>query len=105
MVMPSENNKNPNEKQLGENPEGKYHFNPGNMAGKKPTLKRNAKDYPAFAVATICPRCATPVSLSNKTLGPCLPAPRLPAKVDGLVRERVARLPACKPPTDEVGCR
>lgn len=30
------NNKNPNEKQPGENSEGKYHFNPGNMAGKKP---------------------------------------------------------------------
>jgi hypothetical protein len=30
------NNKNPNEKQPGENPEGEYHFNPGNMAGKKP---------------------------------------------------------------------
>ena len=30
------NNKNPNEKQPGENPEGKYHFNPGNMAGKEP---------------------------------------------------------------------
>jgi len=30
------NNKNPDEKQPGENPEGKYHFNPGNMAGKKP---------------------------------------------------------------------
>ena len=30
------NNKNPNEKQPGENPEGKYHYNPGNMAGKKP---------------------------------------------------------------------
>jgi hypothetical protein len=29
-------NKNPNEKQPGENPEGKYHFNSGNMAGKKP---------------------------------------------------------------------
>jgi len=29
------NNKNPNEKQPGENPEGKYHYNPGNMAGKK----------------------------------------------------------------------
>ena len=25
-----------NEKQPGENPEGKYHFNPGNMAGKEP---------------------------------------------------------------------
>jgi hypothetical protein len=30
------NNKNLNEKRPGENPEGKYHFNPGNMAGKKP---------------------------------------------------------------------
>jgi hypothetical protein len=30
------NNKNPNEKLPGENPEGKFHFNPGNMAGKKP---------------------------------------------------------------------
>jgi hypothetical protein len=30
------NNKNPNEKLPGENPEGKLHFNPGNMAGKKP---------------------------------------------------------------------
>ena len=29
------NNNNPNEKQPRENPEGKYHFNPGNMAGKK----------------------------------------------------------------------
>jgi hypothetical protein len=27
-------NKNPNEKQPGENPVGKYHYNPGNMAGK-----------------------------------------------------------------------
>jgi hypothetical protein len=30
------NNKNPNEKIPGENAEGKFHFNPGNMAGKKP---------------------------------------------------------------------
>jgi hypothetical protein len=34
--MADENNKNPNEKHPGENPDGKYHFNPGNMAGKKP---------------------------------------------------------------------
>ena len=27
-------NKNPNEKQPGENKPGKYHFNPGNQAGK-----------------------------------------------------------------------
>jgi hypothetical protein len=26
------NNKNPNEKQPGENPEGKYHFNPGDLS-------------------------------------------------------------------------
>ncbi|MHC2708598.1 hypothetical protein ACVIWV_007892 [Bradyrhizobium diazoefficiens] len=30
------NTKRPDEKQPGENPEGKYHYNPGNMAGKKP---------------------------------------------------------------------
>lgn len=30
------NNNNPNVKQPGENPDGKFHFNPGNMAGKKP---------------------------------------------------------------------
>jgi hypothetical protein len=35
-LMANENNKNPTVKQPGENPDGKYHFNPGNMAGKKP---------------------------------------------------------------------
>ena len=30
------NNKNPDGKQPGENPDGKYHYNPGNMAGKTP---------------------------------------------------------------------
>jgi hypothetical protein len=30
------NNKKPDEKHPGENPDGKDHFNPGNMAGKKP---------------------------------------------------------------------
>ncbi|HXI04801.1 MAG: hypothetical protein ACRC1G_01430 [Bradyrhizobium sp.] len=34
--MADENNKDPNAKQPGENPDGKYHFNPGNMSGKKP---------------------------------------------------------------------
>ena len=38
------NNKNPNEKQPGENPEGKYHFNPGNMAGKKPRDAEQSKE-------------------------------------------------------------
>jgi hypothetical protein len=28
-------NKNPNERQPGEKPEGKYHFNPGNQSGKE----------------------------------------------------------------------
>jgi hypothetical protein len=27
-------NKNPNEKQPGEKPEGNYHYNPGNQSGK-----------------------------------------------------------------------
>jgi hypothetical protein len=30
------NNKNHDEKQPGEHPDGKFHYNPGNMAGKKP---------------------------------------------------------------------
>jgi hypothetical protein len=39
------NNKNPNEKQPGENPDGKYHYNPGNMAGKKPgDLEKTAEN-------------------------------------------------------------
>jgi hypothetical protein len=29
-----DNNKNPNEEQPGEKPEGKYHYNPGNQSGK-----------------------------------------------------------------------
>ncbi len=37
--MADDNNKNPNEKQPGENPDSKYHFNPGNMAGKKPEIQ------------------------------------------------------------------
>jgi hypothetical protein len=32
--MADSNNKNPNEKQPGEKPEGTYHFNPGNQSGK-----------------------------------------------------------------------
>jgi hypothetical protein len=28
-------NKKPNEKQPGEKPEGKYHYNPGNQSGKE----------------------------------------------------------------------
>jgi hypothetical protein len=28
-------NKNPNEKQPGEKPEGKQHYNPGNQSGKE----------------------------------------------------------------------
>jgi hypothetical protein len=33
------NNKNPSEKRPGEKPEGKFHFNPGNMSGKSKTVK------------------------------------------------------------------
>ena len=40
MECPMANNRNPNVKQPGENPEGNYHFNPGNMAGKKPGILR-----------------------------------------------------------------
>jgi hypothetical protein len=31
---PVANNKNPNEKQPGENEDGNFHYNPGNMSGK-----------------------------------------------------------------------
>lgn len=41
------NNKDPNEKQPGENPEGKYHFNPGNMAGKKPEDAEQTDENPS----------------------------------------------------------
>lgn len=34
--MTDDNQRNPNVKQPGENPEGKFHYNPGNMAGKTP---------------------------------------------------------------------
>jgi hypothetical protein len=38
------NNKNHDEQQPGENPDGKFHYNPGNMAGKKPgTRSRRPK--------------------------------------------------------------
>lgn len=30
------NNKNPDGKQPGEHPDGKFHYNPENMSGKKP---------------------------------------------------------------------
>jgi hypothetical protein len=38
-------NKNPNEKQPGEKPEGKNHYNPGNQSGKDAKLvpKEDAK--------------------------------------------------------------
>ncbi|SED11442.1 hypothetical protein [Bradyrhizobium erythrophlei] len=42
--MTDESNKYPNEKQAGENPDGKYHFNPGNMAGKKPGDKEQTAE-------------------------------------------------------------
>jgi hypothetical protein len=38
-------NKNPNEKQSGEKPEGKYHYNPGNQSAKEAEIvpKEDAK--------------------------------------------------------------
>ena len=36
--------KNQNQKQPGENPEGKYHYNPGNMAGKTPEDSEQTTD-------------------------------------------------------------
>ena len=36
-------NKNPNQKQPGEKPPGKYHFNPGNMSGK--TLDQSREEF------------------------------------------------------------
>jgi hypothetical protein len=50
---PMADNKNPNEKQPGEKPEGKYHYNPGNQSGKKAddaleeeTKKNEPRDAP-----------------------------------------------------------
>ena len=34
--MANDNKRSADEKLPDENPDGKYHFNPGNMAGKKP---------------------------------------------------------------------
>lgn len=38
------NNKNPNEKQPGENPDGKYHFNPATWLGKRPGMQSKLKN-------------------------------------------------------------
>ncbi len=42
--MANDNTKNPNQKQPGEHPDGKFHFNPGNMAGKKPEDTKQTKE-------------------------------------------------------------
>jgi hypothetical protein len=43
-------NKNPDQKQPGEHPEGEYHYNPGNQAGKTakivPREEANENDKP-----------------------------------------------------------
>jgi hypothetical protein len=39
--MADNNNKNPNEKQPGEKPDGKYHFNPGNQSGKTKSIPKD----------------------------------------------------------------
>ena len=38
------NNKDPNEKQPGENEEGKFHYNPGNMAGKEIGIRKKSEE-------------------------------------------------------------
>ena len=35
------NNRDPNEKQPGEKPEGTYHFNPGNQSGKSKAIPKD----------------------------------------------------------------
>jgi hypothetical protein len=45
--MPENNNRDPNEKLPGETPEGNLHFNPGNMAGKKPQKAERATEEQA----------------------------------------------------------
>jgi hypothetical protein len=59
------NNENPNEKRPGEHPEGKYHYNPGNMAGKKPG---DAEQTLTKTVARrrFNPKKSVPVRPSNK---------------------------------------
>lgn len=42
--MPDNNNKNPNEKQPGEKPEGTYHFNPGNQSGKTKAVPKDRSE-------------------------------------------------------------
>lgn len=37
------NNKNPNEKQPGEKPEGAQHYNPGNQSGKGPVRREDSE--------------------------------------------------------------
>ena len=37
------NNKDPNVKRPGENEEGKFHYNPGNMAGKEMGIRKMAE--------------------------------------------------------------
>ena len=38
------NNKDPNEKQPGENEEGKFHYNPGNMAAKEIGIRKKSEE-------------------------------------------------------------
>jgi hypothetical protein len=52
------NNKNQDEQQPGENPDGKFHYNPGNMAGKKPrdpeqTAENRGEIQPEQKAATV----------------------------------------------------
>jgi hypothetical protein len=49
--MADNNNRNPNEKQPGEKPEGTYHFNPGNQSGKSKAVPKDRSEPPSDADA------------------------------------------------------
>lgn len=46
------NNKDPNEKQPGEKPEGTYHFNPGNQSGKTKAVPKDRSEPTSDGNAT-----------------------------------------------------
>jgi hypothetical protein len=61
---PDGQQRKPNEKQPGEHPEGKYHYNPGNMAGKKPGDAEQTDK--TVARRRFNPKKSVPVRPSNK---------------------------------------
>lgn len=78
--MADHNKRNPNEKQPGGNPKGEFHYNPGNMAGKKPgdpeetaenrgELPHDNKVKPGAQGVSID---TTPLQFLSRKLGPFL---------------------------------